>query len=117
MLTVSTRPARRPVEGPRLTDIALYAWVAQSAAGDRLEYYRGFIGVDVVPVMSRLPDPDRRQLVDLARAAFASFEAGLVHLVQVRHGPDHFAYIAIARPKPGHAAAALSALLNEDQAA
>ena len=40
-------------------------------------------------------------------------EERLVHLVQARLGPDHFAYIAVARPKPGPAGAALSMRLLE----
>lgn len=39
----------------------------------------------------------------LASAAHRAFDAGLVHLVQVRLGPDRFAYIAIARTRPRRA--------------
>ena len=44
-------------------------------------------------------------------------EQGLVHLVQERTGPDQFAYIAVARPKPKAAAVSLSALLLAEQEA
>jgi hypothetical protein len=40
-----------------------------------------------------------------------------VHLLQERVGPNLFAYIAVARPRPKHAAASPSALLLEEQAA
>ena len=65
----------------------------------------------------RPADPDRKRLALLGTRAFWEAEAGLVHLVQERVGPDHFAYIAIARPKLKAAAASLSALLLEEAAA
>jgi hypothetical protein len=40
-----------------------------------------------------------------------------VHLVQERLGPDLFACIAIARPKPKHAEVSLAALLVDAEAA
>ena len=98
--------ARRP-----LTEIEFCAWVAQAVPGDRLEYHRGFLGIDTTAVISTLPEPERRQLADLGQAALGAFEKGLVHLVQERVGPDRFAYIAVARPKPKAAAASLSGLL------
>lgn len=95
----------------RLNDTSFCAWVAQAVSGDRLEYHRGFLGIDTQAPISTLPEPDRRQLVALASVAHRAFVAGLVHLVQARLGPDQFAYIAVARPKPKAAAVSLSALL------
>jgi hypothetical protein len=40
-----------------------------------------------------------------------------VHLVQVRVGPDRFAYLAIARTKPRHAPIPLSQLIATEEAA
>ena len=40
-----------------------------------------------------------------------------MHLVQERLGPDLFAYIAIARPKPRHAEVSLASLLVDAEAA
>ena len=100
-----------------LTEIEFCAWVAQAAPGDRLEYHRGFLVLDNFAMFSRLDDKDRAELGKLASRAFWAAEQGLVHLVQERVGPDHFAYIAVARPKPKQAAASLSALLLEEQAA
>lgn len=102
--------------GP-LTEIEFCAWVAQAAPGDRLEYHRGYLALDTYPMFSTLGDTARGELARLAGRAFWAAEQGLVHLVQEREGPDRFAYIAIARPKPRHAAASLSALLLEEQAA
>ncbi|WP_245624842.1 hypothetical protein [Jannaschia seosinensis] len=102
----------------RLTDIELYAWIAQAKAGAWLEYHRGFLGIDVTPGISLLPEPERRRLADLGQAALGAFEKGLVHLAQTRVGANRFAYLAIARPRPGASAVSLSELLlNELQAA
>ncbi|MGM0584712.1 MAG: hypothetical protein ACQEUZ_08675 [Pseudomonadota bacterium] len=100
-----------------LTEIEFCAWVAQAAPGDRLEYHQGFLALDIVPVLARLDAPRREELARLGSRALWAAEQGLVHLVQERVGPDRFAYIAVARPKPEHAAASLSALLLEEQAA
>lgn len=100
-----------------LTDIEFCAWVGQAAPGDRLEYHQGFLGIDTMAGMSNLPDTDRQPLAALASAAFRACEAGLVHLVQERLGPDRFAYLAIARPKPRAAPMPLERLLAEPEAA
>lgn len=110
----AARGANRDAE---ITDIDLYAWVAQAQTGDVLIYHRGFLVVDADKTVSTLRTPRRLALRRLANAAFRAAEQGLVHLVQERVGPDRFAYIAIARPKPEGAAASLSALLLEDRAA
>ncbi|KND16035.1 hypothetical protein ADZ37_25270 [Pannonibacter phragmitetus] len=97
-----------------LTEIEFCAWVAQAVPGDRLEYHRGFLVLDIFPMFARLPDQQRAELARLGSRAFWAAEQGLVHLVQQRLGPDQFAYIAIARPKPKGAAASLSKLLLEE---
>ena len=109
--------ARGANRDPEITDIDLYAWVAQAEAGDVLIYHRGFLVVDADKTVSTLRAQRRLALRRLANAAFRAAEQGLVHLVQERVGPDRFNYIAIARPKPEGAAASLTALLLEDQAA
>jgi len=106
-----TARASRP-----LSEIEFSAWVAQAVPGDRLEYHRGFLGLDTFALFSGLSNKDRGELRKLADRTFRAAEAGLVHLVQERIGTEQFAYIAIARPKPRNATASLSALLL-DQAA
>ena len=110
----AVRGADRDAE---ITDIDLYAWVAQAEAGDVLIYHRGFLVVDADKTVSTLPIERRLGLRRVADAAFRAAEQGIVHLVQQRLATDRFAYIAIARPKPKAVAASLSALLLEDQAA
>ena len=104
-------PTRGTASGTRITDIDLYAWIAQAEVGDALIYHRGFLVVDADKSVSTLPTDRRLALRRLADAAFRAAEQGLVHLVQERTGPDQFAYIAVARPKPKAAAVSLSALL------
>ena len=110
-------PTITTVRAPRrLSEIEFAAWVGAAVPGDRLEYHRGFLGLDVFPVLSKLPEPERKALGCLARRAWWAAEQRLVHLVQERLGPDHFAYIAIARPKPKRAAVSLSQLLLDEAA-
>ncbi len=106
-----------PARPRPLTDIEFCAWIGQAMPGDRLEYHRGFLGIDTTAVISTLPEPDRRRLAALADAAHRAFEAGLVHLVQLRLGTDRFAYLAIARTRPRNAPVPLARLLAEQEAA
>jgi hypothetical protein len=107
----------RPAPPVRLTDIEFCAWIGQAMPGDHLEYHRGFLGIDTTAVISTLPEPDRRRLAALASAAHRAFDAGLVHLVQVRLGPDRFSYLAIARTRPRSTPVPLASLLAEPKAA
>ena len=107
----ATVPASRP-----LTDVEFCAWVAQADAGDVLEYHRGALAIDRLQVMSTLPRAECARVDLLADRAFAAAEHGLVHLVQHRLGTDRFSYLAIARPKPRNAEAALSAVLLAEAA-
>lgn len=106
-----------PARPRPLTDIEFCAWIGQAVPGDQLEYHRGFLGVDTTAVISTLPETDRRRLGALASAAHRAFDAALVHLVQVRLGPDRFAYLAIARTKPRHAPIPFSQLIATEEAA
>ena len=107
-------PTRGTNNATEITDIDLCAWIAQAEAGDALIYHRGFLVVDADKSVSTLPTDRRLALRGVADAAFRAAEQGLVHLVQTRLGPDRFAYLAIARPKPKAATASLSALLLAD---
>jgi hypothetical protein len=99
-----------------MDDVTFCAWVAQAAPGDVLIYHRGFLGVDRDSGISTLPEAERRKLSDLGNAAYRAFQSGVVHLVQARLDIDHFAYIAIARPRPEAAAASLSRMLLAEAA-
>ena len=89
----------RPIQPPRLTEIELCAWIAQAEPGAVLEYHRGFLALDRT-AFGRLADaPARAALGLLANRAHDLAERGLVHLVQLRHGPEDYSYLAIARPR------------------
>jgi hypothetical protein len=95
----------------RQTEIDLLAWLGQAAVGDVLEYYRGFLAMDTFSHGSHLAAHDRVELVRLAQRAWFASERGLIHLVQRRHGPDDYSYLAIARAKSSNKSASLSSLL------
>lgn len=94
-----------------LTEIEFCAWVAQAMPGDRVEYHRGFLALDICPLFTRLADRQRDELARLGARALWAAEQGLVHLVQERIGRAQFAYLAIARPKPNAADVSISMLL------
>jgi len=104
--------ARRP-----LTEIESAPRVARGRARATGWNYRSrrFWVLDIFPMFARLPDQQRAELARIGSRAFWAAEQGLVHLVQERTGPDQFAYIAVARPKPKAAAVSLSALLLAEQ--
>lgn len=91
-----TLVAPHPVPRP-FTEIAFCAWVGLALPGDTIVYHRGFLALDREDGSSGHPEATQlRRLADRARWAA---EAGLVHLVQRRLGPDRFAYLAVARRK------------------
>ena len=91
-------PAAR-IGTPRLGEIELCAWIAQAEPGAVLEYHRGFLALDRT-AFGRVSDPRARSaLSQLGSRAHDLAERGLVHLVQHRHGPDDYSYVAIARPR------------------
>ena len=93
--------------GPVLDEVGFSAWLAQAAAGEALVYHRGFLVVDAISPASGLAPERRSALRGIAATAMRAAECDLAHLVQARLGPDQFAYIAIARPKPKARSAAL----------
>lgn len=100
----------------RLTEINLCGWIGQAVPGDRIEYHRGFLALDIIPVASRLPERERAELARMARRALWAAEQGLVHLVQKRHRANDYSYLAIARAKPRQAPASLASLLLAEAA-
>ena len=84
-----------------LSEITLMAWVDVAEPGARLLYHHGFLVVDTTPNVSLLGKEACEDLRATANAAYRLSELGRVHLVQERLGPDHFAYLAIARPQKG----------------
>jgi hypothetical protein len=83
----------------RLTEIELCRWLGMARPGERIIYHRGFLAQDC-SVTSTMPASEREELRRLARRAMLLAEAGMVDLVQRRHGPDDYEYIVAARLRP-----------------
>ena len=86
---------------PLIGEIDFLGWLGQAEPGDVLAYHRGLLAADRV---------HSAELGQLANRAFGLAERSLVHLVQRKHGPEDFSYLAVARPKAREAAAQLAAL-------
>ena len=59
-------------------------------------------------------DPKHRRAFE--KLLYLAAKRGDADLVQERLGPDHFAYLAITRPKPKHAEVSLASLLVDAEA-
>lgn len=101
----TTSPAHPP-----LSEAAFCAWLGAAAPGDAITYHRGALARDTCPQLNLLSLDERVRVARLSSRALKLAEAGLLHLVQRRHGFEDFAYVAIARPKPRRHASALLAL-------
>jgi hypothetical protein len=77
-----------------LSPAAFFAWLERAEPGQRLAYHRGFLARDRSPT-SKLAEADRRTVAEIAEAVFRAAGHGRVHLVQRRHGPFDFSYLAI----------------------
>jgi len=99
MPMVEWTPAIPPSCQP-LTEPVLTAWLGAAAAGDRIEYWRGYLAIDANPTGSKLDPEDRRQLGRVAARAFRLAEQGKAHLVQRRHGEADYSYLLVVRPRP-----------------
>jgi hypothetical protein len=89
---------------PTLTEIAFCRWLGEAAPGAIVEYHRGFLCLDC---FGDPRSPERHALRELARRAAWASDHGLVHLLQKRHGPRDYGYLAIKRPDPRKKAWAL----------
>jgi hypothetical protein len=81
-----------------LSEAALCRWLGEAFPGDTLAYHRGHLSRDMAATGSKARS--RAELQRVARRALWASESGLVHLVQRRHGPDDYTYLAVARPRP-----------------
>jgi hypothetical protein len=81
-----------------VTEIGLWAWLAQAKPCDRLTYHRGFLALDTVPMTGRLLESERAELIRVAGRTWWASEHKLGHLVQVRCGSCDYEYLIIATP-------------------
>lgn len=107
----TTSPANPP-----LTDASLCAWLGAAAPGDAITYHRGALARDTCPQLKLLEQDERVRVARLSSRALKLAEAGLLHLLQRRHGFEDFSYVAIARPKRRRNISALHALLLKEAA-
>lgn len=70
------------------------AWLAKAKPGDRFEYHRGFLAVDLGGE-SKKRKFERRALRELSDAVLRAGQMGLVRLVQRRRGPEDYHYLAV----------------------
>ena len=85
-------------------------WLARTGSCQWFEYHRGLLIWDRSPE-SKLSDADRRRLAKIADAVFQAADQGQVHLVQRRHGPFDFSYLAIKSVRPATRRGAIDAPL------
>ena len=95
----------------RMSEEAFCAWLGTAAPGDVIEYYHGFLAIDVSPNARRLAEHHRKELARLVRRAQWASDKGLAHLLQRRHGPDDYTYLAVARFRPKTVPASITSLL------
>lgn len=105
-----TKPKAIFASDQRVTEVEFCAWIGQAEPGDTIAYHRGFLVLDTSPHSRGMSEAERRELALVARRAWWAAERSLIHLVQRRHGPEDFSYLAVARPKAREAAAQLAAL-------
>jgi hypothetical protein len=87
------------IPSPRVSEIELCAWVAQAEPGATIEYHRGYLALDRSGFGSLGNTPARAAVGLLGARAHDLADRGLVHLVQQRHGPEDYSYIAVARAR------------------
>jgi hypothetical protein len=93
--SASTFSPQRPAPQLLCDAPAFCHWLADAAPGSSLTYFRGHLAFDRMPSTSPFPEPERKRLVALANRALQMAEDGRVHLVQRRHGPQQYSYIAV----------------------
>jgi hypothetical protein len=95
---------------PEVCEAQFCRWLGSALPGDKLAYHRGHLVRDCEKARN---DKQRTALLRLARRAYAASEAGLVHLLQRRHGADDYTYFAVARRKSLPRRGALSRVLGD----
>ena len=74
---------------------AYQTWINKSRKNDKITYYRGYI---VEPSIQPIaPTQDRKRVEKLQKAAYDSYLADLVTLVQKRHGKLDYEYVAVRK--------------------
>ena len=107
-----------PFRSPRVPvgEAELMAWLVRAAPGDRIAYWRGHLAIDASPLASPLCSEHRIRLAGIGDLAWRMARAGWIHLLQLRHGPNDFSYLAVARPRSHRRSGLLLATLAKEAA-
>ena len=87
--------SERPMPILFTDEATLCDWIAHAVPGATTIYYRGHLAFDRLPSTEVFAERERTRLVAVAKRALQAAEDGLIHLVQRRHGPQDYSYIAI----------------------
>lgn len=103
-LTTDSPPPLRLSIAEALTKIALTEnefcdRVTDAVPGEVIAYHVGMLAADRSLSVSTLPEGRRIELNAVANRALKLANAGGMHLLQHRIGPERFAYLAIVRPQ------------------
>ena len=97
-------PVPAPTTMALIIDVAGFeGWLRAAHPGSRITLHRGHLCVDRALRPDAPNDADSEAcaaLNRLADRAMRAAEQGLVHLVQQRHGPEDFSYLAIRTRTP-----------------
>ena len=96
--------SQSPIFGLAVTESELGQWLHSAEPGASLEYYRGYLAMDVQS--ERLPHQHRIELDRVARRARVACDDGSVHLLQRKNGSGDYTYIATASGRHLQSAAA-----------
>lgn len=99
-----------------LDEAGLCARVFEAEPGERIEYHRGFLGLDRSLLGQHADRQTRSTISRTADRAFALAEKGAVHLVQKRLAPECFSYLAVVKPRRKRAKHQLTDLPVEEPA-
>lgn len=80
-----------------VSENAFVDWLFTPDGGDRIVYHRGFLARDTDKIQGRMQEPERLELLQLARRAMSNSDKGVLCLVQKRHGFEDYSYIAVKR--------------------
>tara|TARA_R100000963_G_C4593997_1_gene70173 strand:- start:411 stop:647 length:237 start_codon:yes stop_codon:yes gene_type:complete len=73
---------------------AYYTWLNKAKKNDRISYYRGFL---CDPKLQPIDSPDNERVVRLRNKIYESYAAGLITLVQKKHGNFDYEYMAVRK--------------------
>ena len=82
-----------------ISDAEVRQWLQGAEPGQALQYFRGFLARAVDGRHQLLRDAERQEVARVADRLWRAAHHKRVHLVQLRHGPEDFTYIAIARER------------------